>query len=218
MCYTSGMKQMVHLFDVDGTLTNTAHIWIEIYEAGLRDLGIVPPGAREIAKHTHDFKSVVALGVREADVSVFGQSAWRRADEVVHTAPLYPGALDVLARLRSRGDKIGVVSSMYRKKLDRTLREQGINVDVVVGGGDVPHNKPSPEGILFALKQLGVGPSVENVTYYGDKETDLVAAHAAGVRAVLFFPEEHQALYDLNDMETEPHEKLLSWTELLERL
>lgn len=212
------MKQTVHLFDVDGTLTNTANIWIEIYEAGLRDLGITPPDVREIAKYTHDFKSVVALGVREADIQTFGQSSWRRADEVVHTAPLHPGALDVLAKLRARGDKIGVVSSMERAKLDRTLREQGINVDVVVGGGDVPHNKPSPEGILFALKQLGVEPSLENVTYYGDKETDLVAAHAAGVRAVLFFPKEHQALYDLDDMKTKPHEKFLSWAELLERL
>jgi phosphoglycolate phosphatase len=212
------MKPTVYLFDVDGTLTNTAHIWIEVYEASLRHLGITPPDEREIAKHTHDFKSATALGIREVDIPIFSKDIWQRADEVVHSAPLHADALAVLAKLRKLGHKTGVVSSMYREKLDRTLHEQGIEVDVIVGGGDVPHNKPSPEGILFALKQLGVEPSLDNVIYFGDKETDIEAAHAAGVRAVHFFPKEHQLLYDLKDIKTEPHERLLSWAELLERL
>lgn len=210
--------QNVYLFDVDGTLTNTAHIWVEVYEAGLRNLGITPPSAREIAKYTHDFASVTALGVHEADVPSFSENTWRHAEKLLQNVPLHDGALEVLARLRARGDKIGVVSSMYRNKLENTLREQGIEVDVIIGVDDTKRRKPHPDGILLALEKLGVAPSLEHVTYYGDKDTDIIAAHAAGVRAVHFFPAEHAVLYDLKDMKVKPHERLLSWEELLKRL
>jgi phosphoglycolate phosphatase-like HAD superfamily hydrolase len=49
---------------------------------------------------------------------------------------------------------------------------------VVVAGDEVDRPKPAPDGLLLALRQLGV--PAEATAYVGDAEVDLDCANAAG--------------------------------------
>lgn len=45
-------------------------------------------------------------------------------------------------------------------------------------------HKPDPEPLLLAAQKLGVKP--EETVYIGDVENDLKAAHAAGMKVILY--------------------------------
>ena len=52
-------------------------------------------------------------------------------------------------------------------------------MDIIVGGEDVKAAKPSPEGLLLAIKRLHV--SKAETLYIGDSTVDAETAQAAGV-------------------------------------
>lgn len=93
---------------------------------------------------------------------------------------LFPETVNVLSALKKSNAKIGIISTKYRYRikecLDRNLDEN--IVDIIIGGEDVEHPKPSPEGLKFAIKQLDLEKS--SVLYIGDSTVDAeTALHAA---------------------------------------
>jgi len=103
----------------------------------------------------------------------------------------YPGVIPVLRRLRRRGLRLAVVSSRRRAALESGLLATGLvpYFPVVVGLEDVAEPKPSPEGLLLALRRLEV--SAARTLYVGDNPLDVEAGHEAQVtvwRAVWGLP------------------------------
>lgn len=104
--------------------------------------------------------------------------------------PLEADAGQQLARLKTAGVPLGVISNRKREYLEHEL---GIVdgggwralFDVVVGGDDVAHRKPAPDMILHALEKLGLAPSA-GCWYLGDSTTDVIAAKRAGVTAIFY--------------------------------
>jgi phosphoglycolate phosphatase/AHBA synthesis associated protein len=113
-------------------------------------------------------------------------------------APLvFPGIATLIERLSRRRLAMAVVSSRRRSALERGLVETGLrsHFRVVVGVEDVAQPKPSPEGLLLALRRLDVPPS--RAVFIGDNELDLEAGRRAGVttwRAVWGLPPSHPVL------------------------
>jgi HAD superfamily hydrolase (TIGR01549 family) len=113
-------------------------------------------------------------------------------DEWMETAPLdlvaasaRAGLVDALDSMARSGVRLGVVSDYPAR---RKLQVLGVadRFEVVVSAQDerVQALKPSPKGILVALRELGVEPL--EAVYVGDREdVDAPAAAAAGVRCVL---------------------------------
>ena len=106
---------------------------------------------------------------------------------------LLPGAImpdlrRFLETARHRPLQIGAVSDYppHAKLAALGVREY---FDVVVCAQDpaVQELKPSPAGLLFALRQLGVGPA--NAVYIGDRpELDGEAAERAGMPFIIISP------------------------------
>lgn len=94
---------------------------------------------------------------------------------------LFPETISVLTRLRERGSRIGIVSTKYRFRIQSYLKDYFPEdfFDVIIGGEDVELHKPSPEGLLLALEQLG--STKEETLYVGDSVVDAETAQAAGV-------------------------------------
>ena len=90
----------------------------------------------------------------------------------------------LMTRLKSQGIKVGLVTNSIRKTSEFMLEYAGLLnfMDVIVTNEDVSAGKPSPEGYLLAMKQLGVMPSqtlvVEDGTY------GVQAAVAAGIEVI----------------------------------
>ncbi len=104
------------------------------------------------------------------------------------TTRVAPGTGEVLAELRRRGLKVGLVSNtMYPAGLMRArLEEFGLQdrFDVLAFSSEVGWRKPHPAIFRFALERLGVPPA--EAVFVGDRVyEDVGGALRAGLRPVL---------------------------------
>ncbi|MGW4364104.1 HAD family hydrolase [Nocardia takedensis] len=124
--------------------------------------------------------------LREAAVTdlrrVFGGQVWTR---------IVPGAREVLARLRSAGALIGLVSNADGH-LEEHLRalemcRVGVEVDAIVDSAVVGAAKPDPAVFALALELLGV-PAADALHVGDTVRADVHGAWAAGVSALHYVP------------------------------
>jgi HAD superfamily hydrolase (TIGR01509 family) len=95
----------------------------------------------------------------------------------------YPGIVDTLEALRGRLP-LAVFTGAASPGAHILLEASGLlpYFQRVVGGDEVEHQKPAPDGILLACAALGVEPAA--AAYVGDSPGDLGAARASGALAV----------------------------------
>ena len=99
-----------------------------------------------------------------------------------------PEAAEVLAELRARGLRVGLLSNTQwsREHHERILRRDGILdlFDGAVYTSEIPWTKPHPEAFRAAMAAVGVADPGACV-YVGDRLfDDIYGAQAAGMRAV----------------------------------
>lgn len=204
-----------YLFDLDGTLTNTGPTWLTIFRDGLADFGITGLADKTLAAHTHDWKEVAKLGVPEADLPTFIETAYARANERLPLAPFYEGAEEMIQKLKAAGKQIGIFTTMDRPILEPVVERYSLDktFDVIIAGTDVEHRKPHPAGIQAALEKLG--KPANTAVYIGDKDTDILCAKNAGIDGILFYPADHKLMYDHAVlMASEPTFTIKHWEEL----
>jgi putative hydrolase of the HAD superfamily len=123
-----------------------------------------------------------------------------RAWEHAHNFQIFEDVLPVLAELRGRGLKLGLVSNTGRD-LEAFVVHHGLDVDAVVSSGVHGKTKPHPTIFLAALERLDV--TAEDAVMVGDSlEDDIEGARAAGMRALLLdrenrYPEIEDKLTEL---------------------
>ena len=96
---------------------------------------------------------------------------------------LYDDALPVLAELRGRGLKLGLISNGQRDLVE-FARHHDLDVDVAVGS--MSHGRTKPHASIFeaALAALEVAPT-EAVMVGDSYADDIEGARALGIRAIL---------------------------------
>jgi pyrophosphatase PpaX len=173
------------LFDLDGTLIATRRLYIEALSRALE-----PVVGRRLTEA--DIMSHVPKAERRFLQRMAGEERFPSVLETFYRAyhdhhepafqGVYPGVLELLAELRRRGLRIGLVTGKSRRAWEITERHAGLgSFHTVVVDDDVPHPKPDPAGVHLAIERLGADPAT--TAYVGDSLTDLEAATAAGVRA-----------------------------------
>jgi 2,3-diketo-5-methylthio-1-phosphopentane phosphatase/HAD superfamily hydrolase (TIGR01509 family) len=179
------LKKRIHgiIFDLDGTL-------IEAYEAiyvGLKEA--FQYFGREIFPFS-DLKKYLKVDL-EATLNQFfsseevlkGVPIMRRKYEEVYLDKTHflDGAKEVLKILHSKGILMGVASNKFGRFSRGALRHLGVSdyFKPVIGAGDVPRNKPFPDMIHAALREMGLPP--EDVVFVGDTLTDIDTGKQAGV-------------------------------------
>jgi HAD superfamily hydrolase (TIGR01509 family) len=100
----------------------------------------------------------------------------------------HPEAAPLLAGLRERGIKTGLLSNTHwpREWHERWLERDGVLdlIDARVYTSDLEHTKPHPEAFRAVLGALAVAP--ESAVFVGDRPIDDISgAKALGMRAVL---------------------------------
>jgi pyrophosphatase PpaX len=175
----------VVLFDLDGTLVDSGAIILgSFHHATETVLGRRLPDEQILAQ-VGGTNLAHQMALLDPD----------RVDELVrvyreHNDPQYSelacfdGMVDVLARLKDQGRRLGIVSAKRRQTVERVFEGAGIGeyFDAVVGSDDTDRHKPDPDPVLKALELLEAEP--REAAYVGDSPFDVEAAHAAGVYAV----------------------------------
>lgn len=98
-------------------------------------------------------------------------------------APLMPGAHECLERVRDSGGLNLVVTHRDRVSATTLIRQHGLDIDLMVCAPDGYARKPDPEMFLEILSLTGLEPG--EVRSVGDRDIDVVASHAAGIKAAL---------------------------------
>ena len=100
---------------------------------------------------------------------------------MVSNTVLYRDAKEILQCLKNKGCKTGIVTTKLHYRIEQILDKFGIRnlVDIIVGAEDAKVEKPSPEGLLWAIEHLNINK--ENVIYVGDSMVDAQTAERAGV-------------------------------------
>jgi phosphoglycolate phosphatase len=133
-------------------------------------------------------------------------------EEALGRWALREGSEDFLSALKTKGIKIGLVSNVGRKALDKAILKLDLLpfFNVVVSRNDVQSMKPSGEGLRLALSRLRV--THDKALYVGDSLDDILAAKAAGVKVIIIMDSENSKAELLS---AGPHELICHFNELL---
>ncbi|HEY8161394.1 MAG TPA: HAD family hydrolase [Methylocystis sp.] len=181
------------VFDLDGTLADTAHDLIATLNALLAREGrpgVAPSAAR----------SLVGAGARALIERGFARDgaplALERVDSLVveflahyeaHIADesrLFPGALEALERFAEAGFRLAVCTNKP-EPLARLLLEKLGAADrfaAICGRGTFPMHKPDPRMLAMTIETAGGDPS--RAVMVGDSKTDIDTARNAGAPVV----------------------------------
>ena len=98
---------------------------------------------------------------------------------------MFPGMKELLAEVKIRGYKTGLVTSRLLHTTQQGLEKYELKdyFDVVVTAEDTEKHKPDPEPVNIALEKLHSLPG--NSIMLGDTMFDILCAKNAGVTSVL---------------------------------
>ncbi len=177
------------LFDFDGVCADTEPLGLELDRRAFSTYGFVPT--------EEELHSLVGTTGEESIPAVFaahglcvsaaeywshrGDNSW-----IYRDAPLEPspGVCELLARLRARGVRTGLVSTTSARDILSALNRLGLAscFDVLVTGDLVERRKPDPMPYLEALRHLGF--EAEGNVAIEDSPTGIASAKAAGLYVV----------------------------------
>lgn len=183
--------------DWDGCLAKTLDLWLQAYKdiCEERGIDISKMSDTEIVEKSFGkwALGLKNLGIKDYDLAY--KEAVDKIMQVYANVVLYPGAEELLIRLKEKGKKIALISSSYRSWLERPLKHQRLEkyFDFVVARDDVRHGKPDPEQIYLAAKNLSA--NLSKAVIVGDSDGDIKAGKAAKISTVCFYPEANEKFY-----------------------
>lgn len=178
------------LFDLDGTLIDTAPEFIDI-AARLRQEAELPALKERTIWHS---VSNGAIGMVEAalEISVSDPAFefWRQrfldhyASGLGVLSEPYPGIRQLISALQSHGVPWGVVTNKLSRFALPLMTRMAFDpeADVIVTPDDVTHPKPDPESLRLACETLQCGAA--ETIFIGDHKRDIEAGIAAGCRTI----------------------------------
>lgn len=180
------MRYTTYIFDFDYTLADSSRGIVLCYRHVLTNEGFLDVTdeqiKRTIGKTLEDsFSEMTGITDAQHLASMKQQYVQHANTCMTANTHLFPETREVLERLKSRGARIAILSTKYRYRIEELVARdfsEGF-FDLIVGGEDVKQMKPSPEGLLLAMKRLGATPA--NTLYLGDSVVDALTAQAAAV-------------------------------------
>ena len=193
-----------YLFDLDGTLVDTAPDLMDALNHALRTIQLPPVnleltrkwvgyGGRVMLKQA--MESLANAHEINADIEDLFQSFLSHyQDQTSKKSNPYPTVVDTLETLLQRGARLAVVTNKAEHLAVKCLDELNLTrfFNVVVGGDTMQVSKPAAELALYACNELAT--SVEGTLFVGDSQTDLECARNAGCDVAIFSNGYHGAI------------------------
>ena len=212
------MSYTTYLFDFDYTLADSSRGIVTCFRNVLNQHGYTDVTDEDIKRtigKTLEESFSILTGVTDEDQLAGFKSEYRKEADTHMTinTVLFLETKSVLLALKDAGAFIGIISTKYRYRIKEMLDQHfpGSFFNIIVGGEDVQTAKPSPEGLLLAIKQLHVTKA--ETLYIGDSTVDAATAKAAGVD----FAGVTHGVTTAEELSKYPHWKIMnSLEELLE--
>jgi HAD superfamily hydrolase (TIGR01509 family) len=180
------MNAKALIFDCDGTLMDSLGQALESFHYALDRLG-EPRSTPDVIRYFGVSADRILFNLL-GDATRAQKAYDLYKEHQTHLAPgtlVYPGVISLLDKARKASVPMAVVTGRHRQDLEILLKPHGLlnYFSVIVTDNELTQPKPSPEGLLKALHQLGLKDASRSF-YVGDSQTDMQAAHAAGIRPI----------------------------------
>ena len=184
------------MFDLDGTLLETAPELADAVNDTLAGLGLAPVSLSSV-------RNWIGNGVRELLVQALASTSGQVADAIRGSRQLeqavrdfeplyatrcgsnswpYPQADVLLRQWHALGIALAVITNKDSHFTGLLLKHHGLSpwFHRVIAGDTLARKKPAPDGILDCLAQFDVAPA--RALFVGDSSIDVATARNAGVR------------------------------------
>lgn len=181
-------KVLALLFDLDGTLADTAAANFAAYAQALDEAGVVVDRAAfDVVAHGRNWRQFLPELLDRAGSRADPTDIARRKQECY---PPLLGALRLnqpllsLARTARATLRTALVTTASGANVRAILEQHQLGdlFDVVITGDDVAEHKPHPAAYLAAASRLSVAPA--NCVAFEDSDIGVAAAEAAGIPVV----------------------------------
>lgn len=179
------------LFDLDGTLADTAGDLGYALNVMLESRDLAPVGIDRIRPHASaGTRGLLALGfgigtdhpdydaMRQEFLDIYERN-------LAQSTILFPGIPELLEAIEKAGLRWGIVTNKPHRFTLPVLHALKLmaRASCVVSGDSTPFPKPHPAPLLKAAADMALAPRA--CLYVGDDERDIKAAHAAGMDAIV---------------------------------
>lgn len=209
------------LFDLDGTLLDTAPDLAYALNELLKEHGQPPLALEQIRPHvSHGARALVKLGFGlEPKDTAFEALRERLLDiyrkNLARATRLFPGMDAVLSRIERQGLNWGVVTNKPSWLTGPLMDALGLTsrATCIVSGDTTSNSKPHPEPMLYACRCAGSDPG--ECLYVGDAPRDIEAGRRAGLHTIVALfgylgPNDRPETWGADGSITGP-EDLLNW-------
>ena len=182
------------LFDLDGTIIDSAPDVCASINQTLNAMGRLPItvdntkelvgfGARKLCEKT---LAMTGKPGNEEDIEFLltGFLNFYRKNPSEHTV-IFPGALKALSLFKDAGIQLGICTNKPEATCFPVLGALKLRhfFSSVICGDTLKFRKPDPRHVFHTLDDMGA--DANNAAFVGDSETDIEAAHNAGIPCVL---------------------------------
>lgn len=213
------MQLRAVLFDMDGTLLDTAPDFIAVCQAMLAAHGRPPIDDQRIADVVSGGARAMVAATFDMDPEAPGFETLRQEfldryqDHCAVYSRLYDGMPELLESIERANLIWGVVTNKPVRFAEPIMQQLGLaeRSAVLVCPDHVTNSKPDPEPLLLACSQLGIDPA--QVLFIGDDLRDIESGRAAGtktaaVRYGYIHPEDNPAHWGADVIVDHPRDLL----------
>ena len=183
----SSTRPQLVIFDLDGTLTDSADGIVASFRHALAAVGAeVPDGdlaGRVVGPPMHHTLAELGLGEQVDDAVAAYRAEYTRRGWAMNT--MYDGITDLLADLQAAGVRLAIATSKAEPTALRILEHFGIaeRFEVIAGASPDGTRATKADVVAHALRQLD--PLPERVLMVGDRAHDVEGAGAHGIATVV---------------------------------
>ncbi|HAR80435.1 MAG TPA: hypothetical protein DCR21_06340 [Succinivibrionaceae bacterium] len=187
------MSYSLILFDLDGTLLNTAPDILAACNYTLRKYGYSEVSEQVLmTKVTAGMREMMKLGIPKdewASSDVEGKMrdtfAEYYLEHICDRTAAYEGISDFIDCLAKADIKTAVITNKYKRMADKILKKFSFSehFSLILGCDSLTHAKPHPEPLLKAMELMNA--KAYNTLYIGDHKNDIEAARAAGCKSAV---------------------------------
>jgi HAD superfamily hydrolase (TIGR01509 family) len=176
------------LWDNDGVLVDTEHLYFEATREAVRSLGVGLTESEfvelELRRGASCFGLAAARGVPAERIEAARVDRNRRYGALLAGTELIPGVRETLDALHGRLPMAVVTTSRPEHfALQHAATGARRYFDFVLTGADFTRFKPDPQPYLMAAERLGLAPA--DCLVIEDSERGLVSAKRAGMRCAV---------------------------------
>jgi HAD superfamily hydrolase (TIGR01509 family) len=176
------------VFDLDGVLVDSEHVWDEVREELARERGgrwhesaqadMMGMSSPEWARYMHD-----VIGLEEPPEEINAEVVRRMQARYAASLPLIDGAVDAVQGLAD-SYRLALASSSNRSIIEAVLHASRLAplFEVTVSSEEVERGKPAPDVFLEVVRRLGVEST--SCAAVEDSGNGIRAAHAAEMRVI----------------------------------